>query len=599
MVFTGRLSDYALDNIFYTISLIFLAVILFYAINHNRDGQGTLFTGDFIREHLADGLQILFIAGAIAACCDYMNGLYEIHHQVAQCREMLFFALVILTMFSLKEILNRYTLLYAIAAGIAGAIYYHNGLDALAVREFKVEAEIGMNVEVLRNTVLIAVLFGFILLRTLVCLCKRKLAKPNYWYGALTLLFFAGIVIFRNTRWWTVVLAVSFTLLYLSYGMWEHRRHFLTNVLWGIVLHFLISMGYALLHRPYLTYRYARYPFVFHTVTTTATYLTTVECAVIVLLLMKLYRTTKLREIYKELILFGIVSSYMLFTMARTGLFAVTLTGLAAWLMIARGKGRARIRSLLTNLGLMVLAVLVMFPVTFTLQRNIPGIVGEPVPFEIEEWPDQVMRGHNLTSIRYMRIGRFVDVFANKVFGIPEGTFDFYGEIAEYKATHDENGNEIPKLVASIDYIPSYVEPLYAESTGELPEDMQDEGDYSNGRTTIFRSYFEQLNMTGHDEMGAVLPDGEIAVHAHNIYLQVAYDHGIGVGILFVIFGAVSLVYAVIFYVKKKDMITGAALPMVVIFSFAIAGMVEWIFHLSSPSSFVLMLVLAPLLYKE
>ena len=98
MVFTGRLSDYALDNIFYTISLIFLAVILFYAINHNRDGQGTLFTGDFIREHLADGLQILFIAGAIAACCDYMNGLYEIHHQVAQRREMLFFALVILTM---------------------------------------------------------------------------------------------------------------------------------------------------------------------------------------------------------------------------------------------------------------------------------------------------------------------------------------------------------------------------------------------------------------------------------------------------------------------------------------------------------------------
>ena len=574
-------------------------MILFYAINHNRDGQGTLYTGDFIREHLADGLQILFIAGAIAACCDYMNGLYEIHHQVAQCREMLFFALVILTMFSLKEILNRYTLLYAIAAGIAGAIYYHNGLDALAVREFKVEAEIGMNVEVLRNTVLIAVLFGFILLRTLVCLCKRKLAKPNYWYGALTLLFFAGIVIFRNTRWWTVVLAVSFTLLYLSYGMWEHRRHFLTNVLWGIVLHFLISMGYALLHRPYLTYRYARYPFVFHTVTTTATYLTTVECAVIVLLLMKLYRTTKLREIYKELILFGIVSSYMLFTMARTGLFAVTLTGLAAWLIIARGKGKLRVQSLLINLGLMVLAVLVMFPVTFTLQRNIPGIVGEPVPFEIEEWPDQVMRGHNLTSIRYMRIGRFVDVFANKIFGIPEGTFDFYGEIAEYKATHDENGNEIPKLVASIDYIPSYVEPLYAESTGELPEDMQDEGDYSNGRTTIFRSYFEQLNMTGHDEMGAVLPDGEIAVHAHNIYLQVAYDHGIGVGILFVIFGAVSLVYAVIFYVKKKDTITGAALPMVVIFSFAIAGMVEWIFHLSSPSGFVLMLVLAPLLYKE
>ena len=105
--------------------------------------------------------------------------------------------------------------------------------------------------------------------------------------------------------------------------------------------------------------------------------------------------------------------------------------------------------------------------------------------------------------------------------------------------------------------------------------------------------------MTGHDEMGAVLPDGEIAVHAHNIYLQVAYDHGIGVGILFVIFGAVSFVCAVVFYIKEKETIACAALPMIVILSFAIAGMVEWIFHLSSPGGLVLMLVLAPLLYKE
>lgn len=102
----GRWTSYAADSIFYMVAVILLGAVLFYGVNHNRDGQGTLLTGDFIREHLADGLQILFIAGAIAACCDYMNGLYEIHHQVAQRREMLFFALVILTMFSWKELVN-------------------------------------------------------------------------------------------------------------------------------------------------------------------------------------------------------------------------------------------------------------------------------------------------------------------------------------------------------------------------------------------------------------------------------------------------------------------------------------------------------------
>lgn len=205
------------------------------------------------------------------------------------------------------------------------------------------------------------------------------------------------------------------------------------------------------------------------------------------------------------------------------------------------------------------------------------------------------MREHNFTSTQYISVGRFAEVFLDKVFSIPEGTFDFYGEDEKYRTLYMHNEAAGEQLVASL-VLPSA---FYSEPDAVPYEETESSDDYSNGRMTIFRSYLEQLNADGHDTMGAVLPDGEIAVHAHNIYLQMAYDHGIGVGILFVIFGAVSLVYAVSFYVKKKDTITGAALPMVVIFSFAIAGMVEWIFHLSSPSGFVLMLVLAPLLYKE
>lgn len=598
LTFMGKLSLYPLDNAFYVVSLILLAVVLFYGINHNRDGQESVWTLDFCRAHIADLLQMIFVAGAVQACCDYMSGLYNIHHQVAERRELLFFALVILTMFTCRELFNRYSLLYFMIAGGCGILYYRYGLSVLAMKEIK-ETEMGMNVEVLRNTVFIAILFGFILIRTIAGLCKNKLARPCYFYGGLLLVFFVSIVVFRNTRWWTVVLAVGFSLLYLSYGMWEHRERFLTNVLWGVVLHFLVSLGYCLLHRPYATYRFARYPFIFHTVTTTATYLTTVECAVMVLLLMKLYRTTKLREIWKELVLFGVVSSYMLFTMARTGLLAVGVTGLAAWLLIARGKGIGRLRSLLVNLGLMVLAVLVLFPITFTLQRNIPGLVGSPRQFEIESYPEQVMRGHRLTSIHYMRVGRFIDLFADRVLGIPEGTFEFYGDADRYRSTHDENGNKIAKLVASLDGIPADFGVLYAEEENGDEYALQENEDYSNGRIDIFKSYLQQLNMTGHDEMGATLQDGEIAVHAHNIYLQVAYDHGIGVGILFVIFGVVSLGCAIVFYQRRKAQTAFAALPMIVILAFGVAGMVEWIFHLSSPTGFVLMLVLAPLCYQE
>ena len=41
-----------------------------------------------------------------------------------------------------------------------------------------------------------------------------------------------------------------------------------------------------------------------------------------------------------------------------------------------------------------------------------------------------------------------------------------------------------------------------------------------------------------------------------------------------------------------------AALPAAAVAAFAMAGLVEWIFHLCHPASFVLMLVIAPLLFE-
>ena len=271
---------------------------------------------------------------------------------------------------------------------------------------------------------------------------------------------------------------------------------------------------------------------------------------------------------------------------------------------MAAGKGKEKLLNMARAFGAMVLAAIVCLPVTFTVQRTIPALVSDPYMYEFEDFRDPTLRGRKLNSVEFMRVGRFIDLFADRVLGIPEGTFDFYGEIAEYKRTHgisegEETGAvtlqeevEIPgvlvthELVASTDYTPEEL---------EMPE--EDEDDYTNGRIDIFRSYIEQLNMTGHEEMGALLKDGSIATHAHNIYLQVAYDHGIPVGILFVLVGMISFVKAWIYFGKKRDIITYAALPAVVIAAVGAAGMVEWVFHLSHPCGLILMLVLAPLVF--
>ena len=293
--------------------------------------------------------------------------------------------------------------------------------------------------------------------------------------------------------------------------------------------------------------------------------------------------------------LFGAVSSYMIFTMARTGYFAVGITLCFALVIMAAGRGKEKIRNAGRSFLWLALSVAVCLPVTFTLQRNVPAAVSDPFLYEIEYsmyCPQDVMRGRNLDSKNFMRVGRFIDVFAEKIFGIPEGTFDVYGEIEQYQSTHKEKREQTEKEKAIL------MEEMEAAGQ-EIPQEVPKQEDYTNGRTDIFRSYIEQLNWTGHEEMGAVLQNGEIATHAHNIYLQAAYDHGIFVGIVFVLVGIAAFVKGCLYYCRKRDKITYAALPVVVTAAVGVAGMVEWVFHLSNPCGLFLMLVITPLLFQE
>lgn len=598
-VVTGFCGKYLVDNTVFFIGVVLLAAILFYAINHNRDGQEAVFTWDYVKTHAGDLLQSIGIAGAIAGCCEYLNGLYDIHHRVAERKEMLWFALAILAMAKWKEVVNLYNIAYFALAGVYGYHYYQNHLTE----------EMGeLEIQVLKYTVWVAILLGLVLIRTLIALFKKKLARPALLYVGLMAVFFAMLIIYRNGRWWGVALVVVFTLFYLNYGMWEHKDRLYVNIARAVIMHFLWTTGYCILHRPYVSYRNSRYTHIFHTVTITATYLTMVECVAAVLLLCKLAKSRKLKDIWKELFFFGVVSSYMIFTMARTAFLSVGISLLFALVVMTVGKGKEKLLYLAKNIGLFILAVVVCMPVTFTIQRNIPALVSEPYLHELEYslyCPEDVMRGRHVDSPNFMRVGRFIDVFAEKVLQLPEGTFDIYGEIRAYEEENnidtskrknvDMQGEllrEIPGvsdsslLVASTDYVP-------------VPEGVEEDEDYTNGRLDIFRSYIEQSNMTGHEEMGAVLENGEIAVHAHNIYLQVIYDHGIPTGVVFVLVGIVSFMKACLYYRKKKETITYAALPVVIVITVAVAGMVEWIFHISNPCGLLLMLVIAPLIFRN
>jgi hypothetical protein len=415
-------------------------------------------------------------------------------------------------------------------------------------------------------------------------------------------------------------------------------------------------VGYSLLFRPFTSFRSIRFPLAFHTVTVTAAYLTMVVAAALLVFMAKYRKSSALKDLWKEGILLGVALSYMVLTISRTGLLTVLVVVVFALLFFTRGSGKQRTGNMLRMAGLLVMSLVLCFPPVFYLQRTIPVLVSSPRLYASEAFLQETTRGREIFSYRYRRewvgrpvdqaarFGRFVEAFGGGVLNIPHLSIDITGTkqyIDEFVVTAD--GTIMPKEEASakgLGDVMTIGEKITELTEAERPEATQGAGgnngnsgnssnssststsnnntsnsnsssddsadpedfaeparDYSSGRLEVFKLYLAELNMTGHEEMGVQLPDGSWTYHAHNNYIQVAHDFGIFMGLFFIVIGGMAFVRAIGYYRKNEDIY--AAFPLLVIVTFAAVGMTEYVFFFSNPSGFLLLLVLAPLLYRN
>lgn len=690
----GYVSKYAPDKIFALIGAACVGLILFYGINHDRTGTTMVIDSDYIVNNFPRYVQIVAIAGAIQACCAYVAGLYDINHYVAERKQLLWFALAIIAMMKAKDIFNLLNLVYFIVAGAIGTAFYVRHAAENTTKD---------EIFVLRATVIIAILLGLIVIRTIRALIEGKrlgtlkevVGKLRYPAVILVGAYLVLSLIFRNTRYWLLELVIGFTLLFINYLLWEKRDTFVINVMYGVVLQFCLCTVWVWLRRPYSTNRCARYTHYFHTETVTATYLTMVACVAIVLLLSKIRKTTVtvdglgvsnvtapllLKHIWKELCLFGVVMSYLIFTMARTAYFAIAAAVIFAFIYMIGMRSKDMLVLGLKSLGLTALAVIIAIPAVFEIQRTLPCLYSDPYEYDIEFYEDQVMRGRQLNADEYMTVGRLTNIFFEKLLG-KETHFDLYYNdysgfdeyhatfrdyytnrgytwpsmtitddmwdnqlegVYKYAALFDWSAEDIEKQYKLIDaglvepddafidykyYGPEYeylaedefyathpqpadeepseteaTENASTDETTELAYDSTEEVeelDYTNGRIDIYKSYIEQLNMTGHDTMGAILNNGEVASHAHDVYLQVAFDNGIPTAIVFALMGICLFISSISLYKNNKADKPYMAVTTIVIIGFAVAGVVEWTYHFSHPMAFVMWLLFTPLLRRD
>ncbi len=662
MVFPLKLFDNrGSDIFFYEIGLLIAFVCALYAINHKRkevydevkasDRRSLLASGIWkgafsdltVFDKIMSLVQMVLIALSLVYAAQYMNDLYDIYHSISERQMVLCLLLVTVCFQSRKELVSIQNIAITVLGAAGGFYYYHKNVLP------DTEKEYDLHNLILKLGIAIAVVSAILLadyIRYIIKLLMKKVSRSSSSitiYGLLVIVFFVCIIILRNTRWWGVVLALVFAIMYIRMNMAGRSALWNAIATGGLVLNILYTIGYCLLFRYFTGFVMGRYSMQFHTVTVTAEYLTIMMVVAAALLIGRVSSCDKgrgfkvfLSYVWKEMLFFGVISAYMIFTLSRTGYLAAAVTIILLIALVTVRAGKDAIMVLTRGLAVCIIAVIVAFPMTFTFQRLVPVMVGHPYFYEVEDASPSARGGRDWDDYKYMSIERFYSLFRQKILGVSATEYNFIEDPYNYDENgnyiYDEDGNPISgfSAIETIDaeYVASAFDRLYiAEAIGDsdteavaeaendnssvgemdsVEENFEESGedenadqsdDYSNGRIDIWKAYLKELNMTGHDEMGAVAQDGELLAHAHNVYLQVAYDHGIFVGILFGLLIVAGIAFSGVYYFRNRDFF-GAAVPFSVITGFAIAGLTEWNFQLCNPMTVALMLCLPVIMFK-
>ena len=640
----------------FSVGTILTAAILLFALfrkplqqEKEMDGKLLLVVlPEWIKENASHFLFSAFFAYAFHCTFEYMNGTSNIAHYIAEEKMLVFLALACICTLQRKDLLNPFTLLWTILSAGGGIIYYQLHKLSPEMKEFE------ENNLLLRLLIYLAIAAGVFLIgvgrRWIRRFRENDAPRLSKWFVAVLLLFFAVIAIFRYTRWWPVILVITFLLWADCYLSYEERRRTMLDIGRGVLFEFMYMTGFSLLFRVYLSYRFIRFPMGFHTVTVTAVYLTVVIGVAASFLIRKYWLLkregygykTILAAAWKEIVFFGIAVSYLMMTMSRTGIlaaFAILFMLLAA-VALDRKEGRGMIARCGQVIGMMAVGFFLLLPSVFAMQRMLPALVSNPKVYELEE-PDmmvEILRGDRYDSRFYICLERFRQVFGEKLFGAVEADSDdldnFDKIMARRDAWNKENGMEVVEIyeISRIMNRLDQGEPIeiiqeeqrkkkeqreswgfdmefisqletqgvvdYAAGVNVITEEPKE--DYSNGRLDIFKMYLSSIGLKGHEKMGYPIDDEHFIVHAHNIYLQSAYDHGIFGGILLLLMLFVAFLRSVMYYYRKKnDPETLSFLPMAMTVGFAVTGLVEWVFHLCHPMTLLLFMCIIPLAEKE
>ena len=299
----------------------------------------------------------------------------------------------------------------------------------------------------------------------------------------------------------------------------------------GIIVWFFLQQIIAFGFRPY---DFVRYRGLYLGETQNGLFYMLVYCAFLVKWLWE-----KEEKQNKWLVFFYFVMAagnvgFMILAGSRSGLLGavvVTLVLLTGYDIIQK---KTFYKWTLHGVGLL-LCIVVTMPAVYGCVRYLPTILHHPIWYEGEYVEERSVRSFDpWDSPRYITVEEMIDHNIGRILhavGI-ELTFE--------------------KYQSSLGCLKVYAEELEpVGEPGSSPDNpyMLDDVDQNNAmwdRIVIYSYYWNHLNLSGHigAGQGFYMNKWSYWGHAHNMFLQTAYDYGVPAGILFIIIWIYSLIRA-------------------------------------------------------
>lgn len=514
-------------------------------------------------------VRALLFAATVIMCCMYINGYSNYEKGLYVRRILVFFGLFLISLGRRKQIWNLPNLLWLIPAFFGGKYY------------ISLHSDHPEHIQTATDSAWVMWVIGLLVIRFVYLLVKgqwKRLKNLSFPYLILTLAFWCGCAVFNNGRQWTFMLGVTFTVWILVYVMSDKKERILEDICNGILLAFFATVIFCLYRRPYQYYMLTRYGGIFFTATATATYYLVPAAAALTKTLIA-RKEQNPKKIVFAWASYGVITAYMGFTASRTGMVSLAVMTLFALVLPFKGEQKGFVTRQLKTAGVMVVSVVLTFIMTFSATRMLPAVAGNPFYFWYER-PNAYLTsetpwkgGEEDIRQTYIDIQMTLEMLFGRMFSVEE---------------EGEQPDEDYAMGA-----------LLASATDTVSLDTQEAAvQYANGRLEIFKAYLSQLNKTGHDDMSALDANGEPLMHAHNSYLQVAYDFGIPLGVLFLALCFVTFIRSVLLACLRGQHSIYTAFPMFTVIGFGVASMFEWVYHPCNPLGFAFLLVFAPLMLR-